>query len=76
MKSYSILTINIKIPYVLSHRNFLLYQIFFLYLTKQEKYIFLYYRKFCLNAAKVYSSKTDVNSNCDATILRGICDSK
>ena len=41
MKSYSILTINIKNSYVLSHRNFFLYQIFFLYLTKQEKYIFL-----------------------------------
>ena len=36
MKSYSILTINIKNSYVFSHRNF------FLYLTKQEKYIFLY----------------------------------
>ena len=31
----------------------------------------LYYRKFCLNAPKVYSSKTDVYSNCDAVIYNG-----
>ena len=33
----------------------------------------LYYRKFYLNAPKVYSSKTDGNSNCDATIHCGGC---
>ena len=35
----------------------------------------LYYRKFCLNAPKVYSSKTDVHSNRKCKILFCKCDS-